>query len=370
MRRSSWLMIATVGLALTWPADGAGADAVISNGTVSLGVFDFGSLGAKDSVNQGIPRTGIKLAGVGDALIKDLPGGGNGNTSEGWGVSVTESPFGIDFVGNGFSKSGVPPIVSTSNLNLVSPLQVNGNSATSTAALISLFNGQASRSAGLTITQLYRPTSTPFLFEDLVTIKNTNSVGSGISYTGVKYRRVVDVDVPPTPFSEYITIQGLPATRVLHSSDNGFATAEPNPLPQNDIGSVLPGTYDKNVVNSGPPNGGGAIVDHGAAIDLLFPGSLDPTDSLSFSLYFGGAYDRAQAVNALASQQAEVYFLGTAGTPDGATFGRPGTFILGLKGVGGTPVSPVADFVPEPGIYAMLAGMFAFGAGIFVRGRR
>src|SRR5262249_23120035 len=130
----------------------------------------------------------------------------------------------------------------------------------------------------------------------------------------------------------------------------------------NDIGAQDPGTIDKNVVNNGPR-------DHGAAIDLLL-GSLDPEQSVSFSLFFGAAFDRAQAVNALASQQAEVYFLATAGTADGAQFGRPGTYILGLKGVGGTPVSPVPAFVPEPGVGAMLAGMFTVGGFLVMRRRR
>src|SRR5262245_23391370 len=62
-------------LCIGWSATQAHAGAVISNGPVSLGIFDTGNLG----FNPGTGAVGLSLAGVGDAITPGI-------LAEGWGV--------------------------------------------------------------------------------------------------------------------------------------------------------------------------------------------------------------------------------------------------------------------------------------------
>jgi len=60
-----------------------------------------------------------------------------------------------------------------------------------------------------------------------VDVTIANSTASDL--TDVRYVRVMDWDVPPTEFNEYVTIKGTTTTTLLElSHDDGFDT--PNPL--------------------------------------------------------------------------------------------------------------------------------------------
>ncbi len=87
------------------------------------------------------------------------------------------------------------------NLTLVS-FASGASTATSTTSLTSL--------PGIVVKQEYLPsTNAPdALFRDHVTITNT----TGADVTDLKYVRVMDWDVPPTEFSEYVTIKGTGTT--------------------------------------------------------------------------------------------------------------------------------------------------------------
>ena len=77
---------------------------------------------------------------------------------------------------------------------------------------------------GISVTQAYAPAinAPGELFRDVVTINNS----TGAEVTDVKYVRVMDWDVPPTEFNEYVTIKGTATTTLLEQSgDNGFNTA-------------------------------------------------------------------------------------------------------------------------------------------------
>lgn len=153
-------------------------------------------------------------------------------------------------------------------------------------------------------------------------------------------RRAMDWDVPPTEFSEYVTIQGWPADKLISSSDDGFATGNPNvPLTTLAGDAVL----DGNFTDSGP-------ADHGAAFDFSF-GTVASGDAEDFTIFYGAAASEADAILALSDVGAEIYSLGQPSSVDGETLGVPNTFIFGFAGVGGTPIggsvgtmlSPVSD---------------------------
>ncbi len=192
----------------------------------------------------------------------------------------------------------------------------------------------------LHVKHAYAPSLSPALYEAKVTLSN---VGGG-TLTDVRYNRTMDWDIPPTTFSEYVTIQGWPATNLFHSSNNGFNSPDPlvtDAFPCCGAGGVV---IDGNFTDAD-----GA--DHGARFTFKF-GDLGPGDTKTFSIFYGAAASgELGALAALSLVGAEVYSLGQSSPPEGdPTLGTPATFIFGFKGVGGTPVPPV----PEPGTLLLL----------------
>jgi type IV pilus assembly protein PilY1 len=165
------------------------------------------------------------------------------------------------------------------------------------------------------------------------------------------YTRVMDWDIPPTEFSELVTIQGVGATNLVLSHDNGFSDV--NPLAATTELSF--GTTNIDFIDSGP-------ADHGAYFKFDF-GTLAVGSSKTFSIFYGAAGSETAALAALATVGAEVYSFGQS-NGNGAT-GEPGTFIFGFKGVGGTPVGSV----PEPS--TLLLSLLGLGMSAFwLRKRR
>ena len=77
-------------------------------------------------------------------------------------------------------------------------------------------------------------------------------------FADVQYQRAMDWDVPPTEFNEFVTIGGWPASALIHSGDNGFAT----PF-QSGLTISCPG--DANFTACGPDDHGATFVfDFGA----------------------------------------------------------------------------------------------------------
>lgn len=294
-------------------ATGANAAAIIDNGTIQLGVDDFGQL----NVGGGSPSSGTGTTTVG---LRYLPTGAEstapGCLCEGWGVA--DSILGLaGYANNSSGTAGLTGISFTST----------GSTATAVVNAAGIFE----------VTHAYAPTSTPFLYNAKVTIKNISD-----SVTNVLYRRVMDWDVEPTAFSEKVTIQGTAsASAVKFASDDGFASSNPLSGPS----SIL---FTGDAVDSGP-------ADHGALFDFDF-GALGAGASLVFDTFYGAAGTEAAALTALGEVGAEVYSFGQ--TALGGATGEPNTFIFAFAGVGGDPIVPPGNTeVPTPALLPGLIGM-------------
>lgn len=290
----------------------ASAQAIITSGSVQLGVDTLGDLG--------VSGIGITYTGVGDAITP-------GCLCEGWGVS-----------GN-----GIAGWVGNANGGTVN---VTGISFTSTASTATSVVRLTSLPA-LTISQAYAPSVNGDLFVNTVTITNTGAT----AISDLRYTRSMDWDIPPTTFSELVTIQRGGSTALLFSNDNGFAT--PNPLVNPT--ALLAGTTNVDFTDSGPS-------DHGAFFTFGF-GSLAVGASQTFQIFYGASATESAALAALAAVGAEVYSFGQ-NNRTGTTTGAPATYTFAFSGVGGTPVG-----VPEPGTLGLL-GLSGMLLGFMTRRRK
>jgi type IV pilus assembly protein PilY1 len=202
------------------------------------------------------------------------------------------------------------------------------------------------------------------LFRNTVTITN----GTGAAISDVKYVRVMDWDVPFTEFSDVVTIIGTATTTALDRSHNdGFETA--NPLV--DGAEITLGTLNADFVDLGTAS----PLDHGAYFRFNF-GSLDPGESVEFSVFYGAAPSELAMLAALGlvPEGIELYSLGQSSSfgamPGDPTLGTPITYAFAFSGVGGSIVVPPTGAVPEPATVAVWGGMIGLGSILAWRARR
>ena len=282
------------------------ASAIIDNGTVQLGIWDEGHL----NVPGGTPSSGEGTTDVGVRYVpSNTEATAPGCLCEGWGAADATSAA----TGWANEDFGAP-------FNLtVESFTFDADSATSVVTVGST----------LRVTHDYQPSPlTPNLYQVTVTIENIS--GADVD---LRYRRVMDWDVEPTAFSEFVTIDPGTATELLFDSNDGFASPDPLNGPS-DLGST--GAF----TDVGPD-------DHGALFDFGF-GTVAPGATKQFRTYYGAAANETEALAALAAVGAEVFSLGQPDTADGPTLGTPNTFIFAFSGVGGAPVFATPTPTPTP----------------------
>ena len=302
--------------------------AVISNGTVMLGVTQYGDLNY-DCANAGGSNCPANSAGsVGSAGtsvigIRYMPlntdATADGCACEGWGVADA----GSGLAGGANESAG--------NLNIT---PVSFVSDGTTAVITDDIADGSIPGYGFRVVQDYHPSSvSPNLYEDTVSVTNTGTH----DVTDLRFRRAMDWDIEPTAYEEWVTVANVAASRqLLWDSDNGFV--DPSPLaarypyfyPSESIcGTNYTGTCAFTDLGSvsdlaWPPVGGvyPAVhlpYDHGAAFDFGF-GPLAAGATRSFKTYYGAAPSEASALAAISAQGIGVYSLGEpdCGNTDGS----------------------------------------------------
>jgi hypothetical protein len=319
-------------LASTLIAAPAMAGAIITNGTIGLGVDNAGQLNINSTIRSagiGGGTSGTFSYGLRD-IATNFEATAQGCLCEGWGAAV----------------AGTGTTVYANNASGTSATLVSFASTASTATSIVKSVG----AGALTVTHVYAPSASSLLYQVEVTITNT----SGADFAGATlYRRVMDWDIEPTFFNEYSTIKGgAGAANVLFTSNNGFANS--NPFVAG--GSIAGVTGDFTDV--GPR-------DQGALFDFTF-GALKAGESQKLTVFYGAAPTEASGLAALGLVGAEVYSFGQAADDiNGGAAGRR-TFIFGFKGVGGTVIP---GGVPESSTWMMMIAGFGI-AGMSLRSRR
>ncbi len=309
------------------------AGAYITSGNITLGVNELGALNVTGGTGvypgvsvQGTSAVGLRYNTTAGSYASTEPG----CLCEGWGAAIVSTGV------TGFQNlsSG------TAGLSLVS-----FTSTASTATSVTRIG------SSLEVTHAYKPSAVAGVYAVDVTIKNISGVA--LASGDLVYRRVMDWDIEPTAFSEYVTIAGVPAalgiangSNLLRTGDNGFASSDP--LSGGSVTISCPA--DVNFNDCGPN-------DHGALFDFQF-GAVAVDAELKFITYYGAAGNETDALASLAAVGAGIYSLGQSSGTDGPTLGTPVSFFFGFGSSGGgvlDPNPPGGGTVPEPGSIALVA---------------
>jgi hypothetical protein len=247
--------------------------AVISNGIVKLGIFDEGHLNVFDDADFVLPFVGLRW--------NDVEATSHGCTCEGWGASATSS--GGDF--SGTANLAAQPIIVTGVDKAFTDVRVTSGPGT------------------LRVTHNYEPApETPNLYVATVTFENKDPVET---LTNLRYRRVMDWDIPDDIFNECVSIDTGTAKSLEYASDDGFVSSNPLGAFDSILFSCPTGGVGCAFFDSGPN-------DHGALFQFLFKNedeslvTLAPGETFTFKIYYGGAANKVDATSAIQAVGAEV----------------------------------------------------------------
>ena len=298
---------------------------IINNGVVMLGVYGEGNLNVDGGVRDGHDGSTV----VGLRFFRDgawYDSTAYGCYCEGFGVSAS-------IVGGGSFWGGANRAVGGWDFLSADPLVSDGVTANAYAKVTS---------GPLAVKHDFAPHPyTPYLYEVKVTLINTSTTQT---LTNLRYRRTMDWDIPPTPFSECVSIfQASIPNDLEWTTDNGFASNDPNAYDPGlnfrcDAGGAPCPVYD-----NGP-------ADHGANFQFLFREdkssvirTLAPGEEHEFSIFYGAAPTKADADVAVSYSGAEIVSYGYSahkGCSAGAD-GAPGVYIFGFRYVGSdVPIFP------------------------------
>lgn len=237
-----------------------------------------------------------------------------GAPCEGWGVGD---------VGTGITGFAADSTCGGNSANLV----VNNFNSTASTASSTVTLGNVFR-----VRHDFFPSIIPFLYEIRVTITNL----SAQNLSDVRYTRMVDYDVPPNTFSEYITHFGTALSPTVVSAVDRALFTTANPLAPPPAPVLFGGVGD--FTDLGPADQGSRMV--------FTLGSLAAGGSTDLRLFYGAAPNQGFALMSLAIVGADVFSLGQAnwdgtgnplGTTSlptgtfGATTGAPATFMFGYE---------------------------------------
>jgi Bacterial Ig domain len=303
------------------------APAIIDNGLIQLGVNQEGNL----NVFEG---STVSSAGTFPTGLRYMPTNYDstapGCLCEGWGVADAATAFsgdanaeyggarGMRFVSFNSTPYSAISVVDVDGVTAYGVQERGGGEESGGDGGVepSAIFSPSSIGAGsqlIRVTHDYHPTAlTPNLFEVTVTIENLSNTEA---ISDLRYRRVMDWDIEPTAFNEFVTIQGFDEVlnpNLLFTSNDGFASADPLSGPSS-LGAT------GNFVDLGP-------TDHGALFDFGNFGVLEPGGKTSFNIYYGAAENESEAMDAISAVNARVYSIGKASSDP--EFGTPNTFIF------------------------------------------
>lgn len=340
----------------------------INNGIIELGVHPEGHL----NVYGGTPSSGTGTTAVG---LRYLPTNAEstapGCLCEGWGAGDAFTGItgyaNVDVDGGANNMTVISFTKTITQAISVVEIGGGGDDPPPNSSIDGKGGGGGNDPVIMRVTHDYHPSpDTPFLYEVTVTIENVSE-----ETIDPRYRRVMDWDVEPTAFFEYVTLVKGDSISLTATTNNGFDTANPlaGQTPLFECGA-LTGSFE----DAGP-------CDHGALFDFDFV-DLVPGDSLQFNTFYGASGNEVDALGAISAVQAEAYSIGQpaedgepvniwrqwaepnpmnlvngdwegldaggdAPVPLDQVTGEPNTFIFAFGNVGGTAILPACTLSPD-----------------------
>lgn len=299
--------------------------AVIESNSIRLGIDAEGSL-----INCGAGLQYKKFGTWTEVL-------NYGTLVDAFGASAKIGVGGTDFYGGASSAS--PGI---SNLD---PATIQFTTETAKTTVKAAKTTVKVTGQPLKITHNFKPsTDTDDLYEITVTYKNTHATDS---LTDLRYRRVMDFDVPePVVFDECISIFHTSPKFLEYAHNNPF-TSDNDPRSNQSLNSLsgfascIPGT--NNCPQAPGPNMDFGPYDQGAFFNFHFAGfTIPPGGTFEFNIYYGASANKAAADAAVsavgATTAAYAFNPGDANSCSNSDGSNPAVFIFAFsEGACGLP---------------------------------